>query len=317
MLNSAWRTAICVLIGLGLAATAVPAASADDGGGVVIGPCADLSICTGTHHPGSTPTAGGGGTSGGSGGGTEMCTWKDKQVPCWRDDLGWFSEGCYYSLVTPQPLAGDRSWEGHTSKDGAIYQKACDLTGDLLNFQSAGQTFLAQAPGKTPPKTPAQLAYDALQEITVVPPVLHAAPGKDAVVGSPVWLWMDANPRTVGPLSSELQGEGFKVTTTITLAEVEWSVDDGPAGDEQVGHFSCKDGGNPFSSTGTPSCSHVFEKSSAGMKEKAFTLGVRMLWHVSAHKDDGTPINMIPYDWWPTYTDAVLQVPVNEVQVLN
>ncbi|MFJ4674796.1 MULTISPECIES: hypothetical protein [unclassified Kitasatospora] len=310
MLNSVWRTAICTLIGTGLAATAVPAARADDG---VPAPCADRVICTGTHQPGSTPT-GGGGTSGGGGGGEALCTWKGKQVKCWRDDLGWFSEGCYYSEVTPQPVPGEAVWDGHTSKDGAIYQKACDLTGDLVNFQAAGQVFLAQPPGATPPKTPAQVAYDALVSIEVAEPVLHAAPAGDAVVGSPVWLWIDPDPKVVGPLSSKLPGQGFEVTTTITLAEVVWHVDDGPGG---VREFTCKDAGNPFSRSGTPTCSHVFTESSARMKDKAYSLSVTLKWHVTARSSDRTAIDMADYDWWPTYTEAVLNVPVNEVQVVN
>ncbi|MEV7215266.1 hypothetical protein AB0O31_19485 [Kitasatospora cineracea] len=313
MLNSARRSAICVLIGLGMAATAVPAARAGDG---VPAPCADLVLCGETHVPGSAPT-GGGTSSGGSGGGAgDVCTWKGKQVACWRDDLGWFSEGCYYSEVTPQPVPEEAVWDGHTSKDGAIYQKACDLTGDLVNFQSAGQVFLAKAPGNPPPKTPAQVAYDALVRIEVAEPVLHAAPAADAVVGSPVWLWMDRNPDTVGPLSKTLAGVGFEVTTTITLAEVVWSVDE-PGGDGKVREFTCTDAGNPFTAGGTPTCSHVFTESSARMKGKAYTLKAALKWHVSARSSDNTAIDMAAYDWWPTYTKTVLSVPVGEVQVLN
>ncbi|MFC8719802.1 hypothetical protein [Kitasatospora sp. NPDC057198] len=313
MLNSAWRTAVCVLIGLGLAATVVPVASADDDPAA---PCADRTICAEHHVPGSTPTTGGGTSGGSGGGGTATCTWKGKEVACWRDDLGWFSEGCYYSKVDPQPVDGDEVWDGHTSKDGAVYQKACDLTGDMVNFQAAGQVFLAQAPNE-PPKTPAQVAYDALKKITVAEPVLHSAPVRDAVVGSPVWLWFDRNPETVGPLSETLEGVGFKVTTTVTLAEVVWNVDDGPAGDHQVQQFTCQDAGNPFSAQGTPTCSRVFTASSARMKDKAYSLSVTLKWHVSSRSTDGTAIDMTDFDWWPTYTEAVLSVPVNEVQVLN
>ncbi|MGW4804917.1 hypothetical protein [Kitasatospora sp. NPDC004272] len=312
MLNSAWRTAVCVLIGLGLAAAAVPAASADDDPAA---PCADRTICVEHHEPGSTPTAGGG-SSGGSGGssGTDKCTWLGKEVACWLDDRGAFSEGCYYIEADPQPLPSEAVWAGRTSEDGAFYDKSCILDD---GFVPAGRVFLATAVAPPPPKTPAQVAYDALKKITVAEPVLHGAPAKDAVVGSPVWLWFDQNPDTVGPLSETLEGVGFKVTTTVTLAEVVWNVDDGPAGGEQVQHFTCQDAGNPFSAQGKPTCSHVFTESSARMKDKAFTLSVTLKWHVSAQSTDGTAIDMTAFDWWPTYTEAVLSVPVNEVQVLN
>ncbi len=310
MLNSAWRTAICTLIGTGLAVAAVPAARADDG---VPAPCADRVICTGTHQPGSTPTGGGGGASGGGGGGgSDTCTWNGKDVPCYVPQWGWFSAGCYYQPSNPQPLAGEAAWQGHSSKDGAVYDMAC--IANTNEIQPLGQTFLAQPPGATPPKTPAQVAYDALVSIEVAEPVLHAAPAGDAVVGSPVWLWIDPNPKVVGPLSSKLPGQGFEVTTTITLAEVVWHVDDGPGG---VREFTCKDAGNPFSRSGTPTCSHVFTESSARMKDKAYSLSVTLKWHVTARSSDRTAIDMADYDWWPTYTKAVLNVPVNEVQVVN
>ncbi|ROR37497.1 hypothetical protein EDD39_5644 [Kitasatospora cineracea] len=309
MLNSAWRAAICAMTGVGLTLAAVPSASADD---PVVTPCADRTICTSDHGSSTAPGTGGGGTSGGGGGGGSTCTWQGHEVPCWIDDRGAFSAGCYYIKSQPQPLGTEAVWGTHTAKDGAIYDKSCILDD---GFVPSGQVFLAQPVAAPPPKTPRQLAWEALQTITVGDPVLRAAPGTDAVVGSPVWFWLDPAKDVTGPLSSSpLQGDGFSVVTTITLKQVIWTVDSGPG--EPPRTFICQDTGTVFSTGGTPTCSHLFTRSSAGMKDKAYTLNVQLEWNVTARKDGTTAVDTTNMGWTTTGT-RTLQVPVNEVQVLN
>ncbi|MFF4339274.1 hypothetical protein ACFY00_04935 [Kitasatospora sp. NPDC001540] len=292
---------------------AIPSANA--AGSTDTHPCAARVICTEHHGTSSPPATGGGGTSGGGGGGgSSTCTWNQQVVPCYVPQWGWFSEGCYYQESNPQPLPGEEAWGGHSEKDGAIYDSAC-IT-NTNEIQPFGQTFLAQAPGARPKKTPEEVAFDALMKIEVGEPVLHAAPAGDAVVGSPVWLWIDPDKGVVGPLSKELTEDGITVTTTVTLAEVEWTVDDGQ-GEKKVQSFTCKDAGVPYRPNGSPTCSHVFTQSSARMQDHAYSLSATLKWHVTARTRDNTDINMIAYDWTPTYTQAVLRVPVNEVQVLN
>lgn len=309
MLNSAWRAAICVLTGIGMTVTAASTAHAD--GGVDVRPCAERDICTGVHDPGSTPTPGGGGTSGG-GGGSDTCQWQGETVPCYLEGAGWFSDGCYYRLADPQPLPGEEAWDGHDSSQGAVYDRICRSNG---TNEWAPSVFLAQPPAGPPPKSPVELAWDALKKITVGEPVLHAAPQSDAVVGSPVWLWFDAAKNVVAPDPSTVQGTGYTVTTRITLKKVVWSVDDGPAGD-RISTFECNDAGTPFGSGGTPSCSHVFAKSSKDMADHAYTLKVRLYWDVTATTSTQVPINTTGFNWTTDGTQT-LRVPVNEVQLLN
>ncbi|RKE22579.1 hypothetical protein [Streptomyces sp. TLI_171] len=303
MLNSAWRAAICVLTGIGLALTAAPA-SAD---GPIITPCAELSICTGAHVPGSTATPGTGGTGGG--GGASTCSWNGETVPCWRDDLGWFSEGCYYRVADPQPLPGEPVWDGHTSADGTVYDRAC------LGNEGQGPVFLTTPPPAPPRRSPRAIATDLLLRIDTGKPVLHAAPQGDAVVGSPVWLWFDRNSDVTGPLSEKVTEQGVTVITTITLKSVTWQVDDAPTGSQERS-FSCDGPGAPFQAGGTPTCSHVFTRSSAQRPDHAYSMSVRLNWQVTARLDNGTAIDMTGIDW-TTSPGTVLRVPVNEVQVLN
>ncbi|GLW68138.1 hypothetical protein Kpho02_04370 [Kitasatospora phosalacinea] len=237
-------------------------------------------------------------------------------MPCWIDNRGAFSAGCYYIEASPQPLATETVWGTHTSKDGKIYDKSCILDD---GFVPAGQVFLAQPVAARPPKSPREVARDALTTITVGEPVLHAAPADNAVVGSPVWLWIEPDKNVTGPLSSPPLHEddgGPTVITTITLKQVHWTVDDGPNPNAPFQEFICQDGGTVFSRTGTPTCSHLFTQSSARMKDKAYSLSVRFEWQVTARTIDNVPIDTTGFRWTTTGSQ-VLRVPVNEVQVLN
>jgi hypothetical protein len=301
------------MTGVGLTFAAVPSASAD---GPVITPCAERTICTSDHQTTTLPGSSGSTSGGGGGGGSSACTWQGHEVPCWIDNRGAFSAGCYYIEASPQPLATESVWGTHTSKDGRIYDKSCILND---GFVPAGQVFLAQPVAARPPKSPREVARDALTTITVGEPVLRAAPAADAVVGSPVWLWVEPDRNVLGPLSSPPlhdEGGGPTVVTTITLQKVSWTVDDGPDPDAPLQHFDCKDGGTVFNKTGTPTCSHLFTRSSARMKAKAYSLSVRFDWQVTARTTDGVPIDMTGISW-STTGSQVLSVPVNEVQVLN
>ncbi|MFD0569078.1 hypothetical protein ACFQ0T_07150 [Kitasatospora gansuensis] len=96
------------MIGM-LAATITPAAAEEPGGTVT--PCATRDICISVHEPGST-------TSGKPGGKGETvaakCIWQGKEIPCWDDELGWYSNAtsCWYLLVSPKPAADDQRWGG-------------------------------------------------------------------------------------------------------------------------------------------------------------------------------------------------------------
>ncbi|WP_073808839.1 hypothetical protein [Kitasatospora sp. CB01950] len=306
MLNSARRAALCVLTGIGLTVGAVPSASAD-----VVGPCGDTTICAGHGWTATAQPPGSGGSGGGGDSGSNTCSWNGETVPCWRDDLGWFSEGCYYRLASPQPLESEDVWDGRTSKDGAIYDRAC------LGNEAPGAVFLASPPAGMRPRTPRQLAFDALGKIEIGLRELHVAPKTDAVVGSPVWLWFDPARDFTGPLSGTVHAPDYDVTTTVTLKQVIWHVDDGPAGQGRVTDVVCDDAGTPFTAGGTPSCSHTFTASSAKMNDHAYTVTVSLLWRVTAHTSTNVDINMADFTWRTDLDKPVLRIPVNEVQVLN
>ncbi|MFB7947910.1 hypothetical protein ACFC6L_23690 [Kitasatospora phosalacinea] len=313
MLNSAGRAAICLMTGVGLTFAVVPSASAD---GPVVTPCADRTICVSDHGTTTIPGSAGGTSGSGGGSGSSTCTWQGHEVPCWIDNRGAFSAGCYYIESVPQPLATETVWGTHTSEEGRIYDKSCILDD---GFVPNGQVFLAQPVAARPPKPAREVARDALETIKVGKPVLRAAPATDAVVGSPVWLWVEPDRNVVGPLSSPPLREdpgGPEVVATITLKQVRWTVDDGP-GTAPFQQFTCKDGGAVFNKNGTPTCSRLFTQSSARMKDKAYTLSVQFDWVVTARTTDNTPIDMTGISTWSTPGDTVLSVPVNEVQVLN
>ncbi|MGW4380209.1 hypothetical protein [Kitasatospora sp. NPDC004531] len=305
MLNSAWRAALCVLTGIGLTVAAVPSASAD-----VVGPCGDTTVCTGHQETGSAEIPGGG-TGGGGDSGSEECRWNGQVVDCTIPGFDWFSDGCYYRTADPQPLESEEVWEGKTSKDGAIYDRYC------LGNEGLGTVFLAKPPGGPRPKSPRQYAFEALGKIEIGLRQLHVAPSTDAVVGSPVWLWFDPAKDFTGPLTGTVHAPAYDVITTVTLKQVVWHVDDGPAGSGRIRDVVCADAGTPYTAGGTPSCSHTFTASSAQMDGHAYTVRVSLLWRVTAHTSTNVDIDMADFTWRTDLKDPVLRIPVNEVQVLN
>ncbi|MFI9272695.1 hypothetical protein ACIGXM_18520 [Kitasatospora sp. NPDC052896] len=342
MLRSLRRTMGQLLLIAGLLAgttllpgTTPPAAAAGPTRGGV-NPCVVLEVCVVVTSPGSSPTpgsGGGGGTGSGGGGGPAMCSWNGQQWPCWDPDYGWFdsSSGCYFDELSPQPDPGDPLWGGHSSSDGAVYAKACALTGGGLEVESP--VWLAKPPGvgQAPPD-PGTVAQMAVKQLKFAKPVVHTAPAGTALVGVPVWFWYETSAadqdQTVGPQSTTVSLNGLSVTATARLDHVLWDLGyvDPTTGQEAV--LDCGGPGVPYQpgleqDVPAGACTRTFSKATtptAGASAAAggtagFYLTATEYWTVSSWNN--TAGDQAYPDLTITVASDPIGLSVNELQVLN
>ncbi|BFV56025.1 ATP/GTP-binding protein [Kitasatospora sp. CMC57] len=295
-----------VLLMIGMLAATITPAAADEPGGTVT-PCATRDICISVHEPGST-------SSGNPGGKGETvsgkCYWQNKEIACWDDELGWFSgsTGCYYLLTSPKPPADNRAWGGRDPATGEIYQVSCRDG----STEASGPQFFAAAPAGPPPSdNVVTLRREALANLHLAPPAMHAAPTGDAVVGAPLWLWYDRSPASVGPLSATAKGNVISVTATAQVRQVSWDMDDGHT-------VSCDGAGTPYRAdlgrTESPDCRYVYRSSSAHRADGKLYLVATAIWRVTATRSDNN--TSISFDY-PVPAASPLPLRVAEVQLLN
>lgn len=201
-------------------------------------------------------------------------------VPCTLPAFGWLgSDGCYYNAdpgFVPPP--GDTADEPPPGETGGFYLVTCtaDTTG------TAGGIVWLQtgtAPGPAAAPTPATLAQQAVQQLTLPDFAIDASPSPaaDQLVGLPSWLWLagaDWQPTTA---TAAVPGES--VTATATPTTVTWNLGDGTT-------LVCDGPGTPYGAAdtpdeGSPTCGHTFTTSSAGQPHDAFTVTATISWSVT------------------------------------
>ncbi|WP_025620012.1 hypothetical protein [Salinispora cortesiana] len=243
-LSALATTGLAVLITVGLAAAAAPAAAAPP---VVAAPAAvalpvaaepaadppDV-ICPPTQttcevwddEPGDGGGPGDGGPGDGGGGGGATCQWDGQVVPCYDEVLGWFhnGDGCYYKLIEPRP-------EG-TPEGFDWYLLTCN-GGDLGSQRT--ELLDAPPPGFGTPPDPAELARAALASIDLLPPRVAVAPRRrigSGLVGLPVWMWASTagsgQPRHYfGPQQASASDRGLTVWIAAEVTRVSWDMGNG------------------------------------------------------------------------------------------
>ncbi len=202
----------------------------------------------------------------------------DEKIPCHSDSWGWWDDqsSCYWKLLDVLP-PDSVTWEGHYP-DGAIYEVMCF---PVYPLSSAG----GWAWRATPPPgyggvtaTPAQLAQRAVDQMKLTGPEIHMSIPTDkfATVGVPVWLWTDVTATTWGPNSATASVPGLSVTATAHVRQIVWDTGDGRT-------ETCRNPGTPYYTGGvvSPSCQHVYQRSSADQPDQAYPVRATATWDVT------------------------------------
>jgi hypothetical protein len=255
-------TAATVLVALSVPVTSY----ADDdpkGGGIECGlyDC-EVEVDVPGQTGGQAGGSGGGSTDGGSGS-SDSGDSTDKTV-------------CTYKLADPQPPAGSLDWEGHEPGDGAVYEQTCGwggVDGDTI----VRMVWLADPP---PQETvdPAVLAQRAVDSMTLLGPDIASprAAGK-YTVGVPMWMWVNQSATTYGPNTASASAGGITVTATAKVSKIVWKMGDGSS-------VTCNGPGTPYQASEgmaqSPTCGHVYSKTSAGAKSGRFPVTATSTWTI-------------------------------------
>jgi hypothetical protein len=116
-----------------------------------------------------------------------------------------------------------------------------------------------QDPAAVAPPDPAVLAQQAIAQMVLLKPTIEMAPplgSAGAVVGVPVWMWIDRGPSNTGPVSKSVSAGGITVTATAAVSEVDWAMGDGHS-------VTCTSPGTPYdvsrAAQGSPDCGYVYQ----------------------------------------------------------
>lgn len=164
--------------------------------------------------------------------------------------------------------------------------------------------------GGAPVITPAELGAQAVSQLQLPSPVIRTNPpaaGRQ-LVGVPTWFWQ----ASWSPKAATAAAAGFSVTATATPKSARWIAGDGTS-------LSCTGPGTPWH-PGTnprlpsPTCGHVYLRSSGNAPGGRFPLTVNVTWTVSWRSADGTAAGTAP----PLVTtSAPVQLTVVAAPVLN
>ena len=281
------------------------------------GPCAVDWICVGASRP---PSGGSTGSAGGGAGGAQICQYGGQVVAC-SNQYGEFDpdDGCYYMKVQPQPPAGDPLWQGNApDAGGAVYLRTC-------SNQAAGdsvEVYLPVAPAVA--KSPADVAAEALAKIHLARPVVHTAPGAatgTALVGAPIWLWIDAArlpsgayPWSNGKIVADATDTGISVTASVWPTGITWDMGDGG-----LAHCTVGSPGTPYvpsdGAAASPTCGYTYTQPSA-KAPGTYAITATTAWHVH-WETTNLGVNVVEDYEFDPIAGVATTLRVDELQVLN
>jgi hypothetical protein len=125
---------------------------------------------------------------------------------------------------------------------------------------------------------PEVLLQDALARLEVPDPPLAVNPpvGSSALVGVPVWLWLDGG--YWQPASATASAGGASATVTAEPVSAVWEMGDGTS-------VTCDGPGTPWTpavaADAASDCSHVYRRASTGEPGRRFPVSVTVTWAVS------------------------------------
>jgi hypothetical protein len=178
---------------------------------------------------------------------------------------------------TPPPPLDDPRWQGHT--DGSIWACTREQGYDQGKHIVTEWVWLPGTPD-TVVIDPVTLAYQAIAEMRLAPPLIKTAPaaGQLGLVNMPVWLWVAKTENTWGPIVRSASVPGVSVTATAQVTAVNWSMGDGNT-------VRCDGPGTPYTKgTGvrnSPDCGHGYAKTSHKLPNCTYPVTATAQWEIT------------------------------------
>lgn len=246
--------------------------------------------------------------------GPTTCTYGGEEIPCSSEHGAWNSQyECYMDVQTPQPEPRQGglttgAWYDcrHTALTGAI----CADRGEGLEVGCfTTNHWLTTPPPGVNRYSPWQAAAILVSRFQLRAIDVGAAPdpaaGQEAVIGVPVWLWVE-NPtdQTWGPyVLSDTLG-GVAVSATAQVQSVTWTLGDGNT-------VQCGLGTEYSSSYGissSPTCGHTYQQVPDG---GSYDITARTVWTINWQADGVTGSTQVNTASAPT------TLPVIQFQSVN
>jgi hypothetical protein len=220
-----------------------------------------------------------------------VCSWQGREHPCHDALFGWFdnTDGCYYSLLTPQPAYDVKLWEGHPNGQGAIYDFMCPASSGT----GGGWRWRASSPQPIT-VTPVQLAREALATLTLPKPVPPSSPSgatlQDGrpytVVQVPTWYW--TTPASYRAKTA--RAAAGPVFAQVTVTPVALTFTPGDAGSTT----SCPGPGRAWTAQAGPwahapgGCDYAYPQSTYGYPGGQLTATYGIVWRATWVGSGGT-----------------------------
>ncbi|WP_131289400.1 ATP/GTP-binding protein [Kribbella sindirgiensis] len=127
---------------------------------------------------------------------------------------------------------------------------------------------------------PVTLAYQAIGEMQLAPPLIKTAPapGQIGLVNMPVWLWVTKTENTWGPIVRSARVPGLTVTVTAHVKAINWSMGDGKT-------VRCEGPGTPYNKSmgvkTSPTCGHRYVKTSRKLPNCKYPVAAVAQWDIT------------------------------------
>ena len=182
------------------------------------------------------------------------------------------SDGCYYQPASPSAQV-QAALGGPGEEPGGWYEYACSgVTG-----VGGGLRWVADTARTAVPVDPAALARLAVSRLDLPPLAIAMSPTGPQLVAVPTWWWID--PASWHPRSATAQVPGVAVTAVARPARVVWSTGDGSTVTCTGPGTAWPPGTDPAAAS--PTCGHIYRRSSAGRPGGTFTVTATVSWDVA------------------------------------
>ncbi|MFI9040910.1 ATP/GTP-binding protein [Streptomyces sp. NPDC053726] len=243
---------LAVLTGALVLATARTAHADDPDVGT--GKCQIIKFCVGVNV--DNKTDGSGGQEGGSQGGSDS------------------NLKCRLTKIDPKPPVNHPAWKGADPERNDLYFRSCS-NGDQNNPDG----FVVVPQGQPAPQVDLQeLAQRAVDSMTLLgPDITSPRTAGKYTIGVPMWMWVNQSATTYGPNRASASAGGVTVTATAKVSKMVWTMGDGAT-------VTCNGPGTPYQGSEgmaqSPTCGHVYEKSSSGAQKGKFAVTATSTWTI-------------------------------------